>query len=1115
MRCGRYIGGPLTRAWRAFRSGCSVMIRFATAQNDNVDRSLQQDGADAPTAEAPFVELCVRSSFSGLTVEGVASGASTEHAAQGWPGAARPYEVVDRVAAFGQDTMALTDVNTIAGVVRAFIQGKEKGVRVIVGCEVWFDEGPVVLHVENHAGYTHLCELLTAARQAPDGSWLDKGELLLPLSLLLQRADGLWATVLPPFDNSAVVELKEAFGERLSVGVFVHKTPDDHPRQVWAQQLRDEHGIPWLATSRAMLTDRSQKALHDVLTCIRQNITLAQARQRLLPNAEAVLRSVDDMRELFAAHPEALWRTQEVADACQFELGHLKYAFPAEADEWETPQEKLERLTWEGACWRYSAMTTADLGDDVKQQLEHEFRLIRELDVAPYFLTVYDIVSIANEKGILCQGRGSAANSAVCYCLGITSIDPVKMGLLFERFLSVERGEPPDIDVDFEHERREEVIQEVYQRYGRNHAALIATCVGFRGKSSLREVGKVLGLSETITAKLSGQMWHSSIDEVDGSVGHERLRQAGVNPTDVLVARTFAIARQLKGHPRHLGIHVGGFVLTRAPMTTLSPVEPARMLDRTIVPFDKDDVEALGLFKMDVLGLGMLSCIRKGLDLLREHDDINYTLATIPDEDPIVYDALCQGDSIGVFQVESRAQMSMLPRLKPRKFYDLVVQVAIIRPGPIQGGMVHPFLRRRQGIEPITYPSPETKPVLERTLGVPLFQEQVMKLAIVGAGYTPGEADQLRRDMAAWKKHGRLMRHRECLIQGFVKRGIDADFAERLFEQIKGFGDYGFPESHAASFAKLVYASAWIRTHHHAAFACALLNSQPMGFYTPQQIVFDAQEHGVEVRPLCVNHSAWDCTLEREPTSDGRKGQLRLRLGLRLCKGLSEEEGRRLVNERQKDGRFDSVHGCSRRGELTLKAQQSLAASGAFDDLHTHRRGALWNAMVKQLPLLSVAGDDDVSQGLDAPSDFEVLQLDYAHSGVSLDDHPMRHLRAWLAGQLAEVPKWRRRELSTCGDANKQKHKSRTLVAGLVTGRQRPGTTDGTCFVTLEDESGMSNVVVWGRDFDRWRLHVVTAPFLVVDGIVEREGRVVHIISKEVLGVQPFSDFARKSRDFR
>lgn len=1084
---------------------------------------------DAPPAT--FVELCARSTFSGLSIHKPVEGASYAEAARGWPGAGQPDEIVERACALGYDTIAVTDVDTVAGMVRAFRRAKELNLRFIVGIECWLDEGPLILHAATMEGYTNLCALITESRKARlrddegddkgRGEWLDKFDVAYSLDEICQQNAGLFATALPPFDDAAVERLRETFGERLSLGVYRHQTPEDGWRWEWAKRLNARFQIPLLATGRPILVDAADKRFHDVLTCARMNIRLSEAGQRLMPNGCARLYSPEEMEAMFADAPEALARAREVADACVFELGEIKYAFPTEVIDGKTPQERLRTLAYAGACRRYRLTSVEDLDAAVRAQLEHELALIAELDVAAYFLTVYEIVEIARERGILCQGRGSAANSVVCFCLGVTSIDPVRMGLLFERFLSVERGEPPDIDVDFEHERREEVIQEIYRRYGRDHAAIIATCTCYRGRSAIREVGKVFGLTETVTGKLSGSMWRSALRELAGDAGEARLLASGIDVGSRVVRRVMEFADRIQGHPRHLGIHVGGFVLTAPKLSTLAPTEPARMENRTIIPFDKDDVEALGLFKMDVLGLGMLTCIRKGLALIDEHFGRAYDLATIPTEDPVVYDALCRADSIGVFQVESRAQMAMLPRLKPRSFYDLVVQVAIIRPGPIQGGMVHPYLRRRNGEEPVDVPHEALRPILDRTLGVPLFQEQVMKLAIVGAGYTPGEADQLRRDMAAWKRNGRLLRHRDRLIAGFRQRGIERDFAERLFEQVKGFGDYGFPESHAASFAILVYASAWIKTHYPAVFACALINSQPMGFYTPSQIATDAQEHGVVVRPASVQFSDWDCSLERDPDphrsgDDAKTAEpLRLRLGLRLVKGLGEEEGRRIEEERKARGTFKDVNDVLRRCRVSLKAQQALARAGAFDDITTHRRAAIWNAMVSQPPLLQYVRDVDVERAIEAPEQLDLLQMDYAHTGVSVDDHPMRHLRPELPDILRRLsPGLERQRCLTAKETAAVSHKTRAVVVGLVTGRQRPGTADGTCFVTLEDETGMSNVVVWGRDFERWRTAIVTSPFLAVEGVVEREGIVVHFIAKAVHGFRPQANLARRSRDF-
>jgi error-prone DNA polymerase len=1063
-------------------------------------------------ARSRFVELVARTAFSGITIEGIGpvDGPSLLHAEAAWPGAGQPEEVVARAALFGQDAIAITDVDTVAGVVRGHAEGKELGVRVICGAELWLDEGPLVLHAATPEGWAHLCEILTEARRD-----LEKDDVDHRLERVLSRAAGLWALVLPPFRASALPQLKDAFGERLSLGVAFHQVPEDQARLRFALEEGARHGIPLVMTARPFLVDKDDKRLHDVITCIRQHLTIDSAGQRLLPNARATLKTEEEMiaiaRSRIPRSPHsrsrdrewndreidrAIARSREIADACTFQLGELTYEFPkyrapgsgTRAGD-QSDDEILRRLTFEGAAWRYPE----GVPEEVRAQLEHELELIKDIRVASYFLTVKDIVDIAREKDILCQGRGSAANSAVCWCLGITSIDPVRMGLLFERFLSRERGEPPDIDVDFEHERREEVIQAIYEKYGRDHAALVSEVIAYRGRSAVREVGKAYGLTEAMTSRIADLMLHSSFREITKSQMRRALVQSDLDPDDKRIARTLEIAMRLQGQPRHLGIHVGGFVLTDPPITTLGPIEPARMEKRTILPWDKDDVDTLGLFKMDVLGLGMLTCIRKSIELLKQHRPEKFfqdlTLATIPPEDPAVYEALGRADSLGVFQVESRAQMAMLPRLKPRCFYDLVVEVAIIRPGPIQGGMVHPYLRRRNGEEPIDYPHESLKPILERTLGVPLFQEQVMKLAIVGAGYSPGEADQLRRDMAAWRKTGRLERHRARLLEGFEKNGISLEFGERLYEQIKGFGEYGFPESHAASFAILVYASSWLKTHHPAFFAAALINSLPMGFYAPAQIIADAQRHGVGTRPADVNFSEWDCTIDRSES-----GAFGIRLGLRLIKGLREETGKKIAEERRTHGPFLDVSDLVRRCDLDKKARHALARAGAFDTLATHRRAAVWTAMDKRPGLLKGLTDDDAAAVLGAPSSAEVLLLDYATTGLSLDDHPMMHLRPALPKKLGRVLDSR--------EVQSAPHGTRARTLGLVIGRQRPGTADGTCFVTLEDEHGMVNVIVWGRDFDRWRQTVVTAQFLLVDGVIERQGIVVHMIAKRVQAVR-------------
>ena len=1037
---------------------------------------------------SPFIELVARTAFSGITIEGIGAveGGSLLDAEAGWPGAGLPDEVIARAALFGQDAIAIADVDTLAGVVRAHSAGTEASVRVIVGAELWLDEGPCVLLSETAEGYAHLCEILTEAKRS-----LQKNDVAHSLARVLDRSKGLWAIALAPFDARALNDLRDAFGERLSLGVAFHSIPEDAERLSFMRKHAARLAAPLVMTARPFLVDRCDKRLHDVLTCIRQHLTLDTAGQRLLPNARAHMKSDLEMAAIARSRSvdrdleRAIMRTREIADACTFELGQLKYQFPTLGD----ADALLRAATFKGAQERYPE----GVPPEVRAQLEHELALIRELAVAAYFLTVKDIVDIARAKGILCQGRGSAANSAVCWCLGVTSIDPVRMGLLFERFLSKERGEPPDIDVDFEHERREEVIQATYEKYGREHAAMVATVICYRGRSSVREVAKVFGLSETVAGRIANLMSHASFEGATKDKCKQALIAAELNPDDRRIARTLELSSRLQGHPQNLGIHVGGFVLTRAPLTTLAPVEPARMDARTVLPWDKDDVDALGLFKMDVLGLGMLTCIRKCMDLLKLHRALTLTLASIPPEDPAVYDALCRGDSIGVFQVESRAQMAMLPRLKPRSFYDLVVQIALIRPGPIQGGMVHPYLRRRAGQEAIEYPHPSLAPILERTLGVPLFQEQVMKLAMVGAGYTPGEADQLRRDMGAWRKNGKLARHRDRLLTGFAARGVPRDFAERLYEQIKGFGEYGFPESHAASFALLVYASAWLKTHHPGFFACALLNSQPMGFYGPAQIVADAQRHGVAVRPVDVNHSDWHCTLE--PDEDTHA----LRLGLRQVKGLREDTGKKIAAARS----YADVSDLVRRLDLDKRARAVLARAGALDGLATHRRAAVWAAMDKRPALLRGLPDEDAAQELGAPSGRELLLLDYQTVGLSLNDHPMAHVRASLSGRVL-----------SSRDVMAAPAKSRVRVAGLVIGRQRPGTVDGTCFVTLEDEHGHVNVIVWGRDFERWRHTLVAATFLLFDGVIEREGIVVHVIAHGVQALQPQLSLPFASRDF-
>ena len=788
-------------------------------------------------------------------------------------GASHPEELVRRAAGLGHAALGIADRNSLAGVVRAHEEAKALGLRLVVGARLDLLDGigpgdnaakvggaSLLCFPEDRAAYGRLCRLLTIGkRRAP------KGQCHLREADLLAQGEGQLLIALPPAGPDAVEpgadfearlrRWREAFGDRLSLAASHLYRGDDARRLHALAAMAERTGVPLVATNDVHHHAPGRRRLQDVLSCIREGCTLATAGARLHANAERHLKRPAEMARLFARLPEALARSVEIAGRARFSLDELRYEYPDEtAPDGRPPQEELERLTWLGATERYGE----EIPEKVRAQLAHEFGLIAELGYAPYFLTVHDIVRFARARGILCQGRGSAANSAVCYCLGITAVDPGRLDLLFERFISAERNEPPDIDVDFEHERREEVIQYVYQKYGRHRAGLAATVIRYRARSAIREVGKALGLSLDTVGKLAGTVWGWSSE----AVNEAHMREVGLDPRDPTLALAMALAREIIGFPRHLSQHVGGFVITKGPLSEVVPICNAAMADRTNVEWDKDDLDALGILKIDVLGLGMLTCIRKGFELIARHHRKRFDLATVPAEDPAVYDMLCQADSIGVFQVESRAQMSFLPRMKPRDFYDLVIEVAIVRPGPIQGDMVHPYLRRRNGEETVDFPSDELRQVLGKTLGIPLFQEQAMRIAVVAAGFTPGEADRLRRAMATFRKTGQIHSFREKMVEGMVGRGYQRDFAERCFSQIEGFGEYGFPESHAASFALLVYVSAWMKRHYPAIFACALLNSQPMGFYAPAQIVRDARDHGVELRPVDVNRSEWDNTLE-------------------------------------------------------------------------------------------------------------------------------------------------------------------------------------------------------------------------------------------------------------
>jgi len=1039
---------------------------------------------------SPYVELVARSNFSFLR------------------GASAPSDLVRRAKELGHDTLAITDVHGLYGMVRALEACETAGLRLVVGAEVWLgadgaspnasDESVtrIVLHVQDLTGYQNLCRILTMAHAARPR---DQRHLArVSTESVCTHAAGLFAMLMVPGRGELPLNLADtaralhqAFRARFSLGTSIHKDGFDRQRLTRTLDLSRMLGAPVCATNDVAFAEASNKPVHDVLTCIREGLTLDEAGTLLLPNAESCLKSGHDMMELFSAHPEWIARGRSIAQACTFSMRELRYKFPSELRELASdasPQDlsadhALARLTKEGAMQRYPQGVPAH----VQAQVDKELSLIQKLEVAAYFLSVREVVQIARSKDILCQGRGSAANSAVCFCLGITAVDPARSSLLFERFLSAERREPPDIDVDFEHERREEVIQEIYARYGRHRAAMVSEVICYRGKSGLREVGKVFGLSIEQVDRLSSVLtyWDSA-----ANVRDVRLKEAGFDPYDGRVRAVLQLAQAIEGFPRHLSIHVGGFVLSAEDLSMVAPVEPATMPERTVIPWDKDDLDTLGFFKIDVLGLGMLTALRKALDAVKHDPRLAGAstaidrLASIPAEDPAVYEALGKADTVGVFQIESRAQMAMLPRLRPRAFYDLVVEVAIVRPGPIQGGMVHPYLRRRMGKEPAVSPHPILEPILARTLGVPLFQEQVMQIAIVGAGYTGGEADQLRRDMAAWKRNGRLERHKPKLLEGFLARGISSEFAERLYAQIQGFGEYGFPESHAASFALLVYASSWIKVHHPAAFASALVNSQPMGFYSPSTILQDAERHGVPLLPLDIQKSAWDVTEER---AEG--GSLALRMGLRIIKGLGQECGARIVAARTQRP-FVSVQDLAQRAQCDERTMRAIAESGALDGLVGHgRREALW-AVMPSAPkgLFEGLPVDGTEQPAFAPMPrAEQLVLDYERTGLSVADHPMRHVRPRLpTGSISS------RELAH------KKPKDRVQLAGLVICRQRPATASGVVFATLEDEFGFVNLVLWAKTFERFR-HVATgSSLLFVRGVVDRDGpkgEVIHVIA--------------------
>ncbi|MEO5615497.1 MAG: error-prone DNA polymerase [Cypionkella sp.] len=1002
-------------------------------------------------------------------------------------GASDASELAAMAHALGYDALGVADLNTMAGVVRMHAAVRKASLRPVIGCRLRLITGEEFLaYPSDRPAYGRLCSLLTKGkRHDAEGRWQTKGACDISLGDLAAHAEGVQLIALP---DGALARRLPALVHRLPtlryIAVSYLYRGDDRARINRLDRLAKANGLSILATNDVHYHAPDRRPLQDVMTCIREKINIHEAGFLLDANAERHLKSPTEMSRLFADWPHAIRATREVADACCFGLQELAYHYPLETvPAGETAQSQLEKLTWQGAAGRYPS----GVSQKVHDLLIKELQIISLKNIPQYFLTVYEIVLWARENGILCQGRGSAANSAVCFVLGITSVDPAEQELLFERFISIDRDEPPDIDVDFEHERREEVIQHIYAKYGRHRAGLCATVIHYRPRSAIRDVGKVMGLSEDVTAALAKTVWGSW----GTSMGEANSTEAGVDLTDPLMLRTLRLAEQMIGMPRHLSQHVGGFILTEGALHDTVPIGNAAMPDRSFIEWDKDDIDELGILKIDVLALGMLTCIRKCFELLKAHYGIEKTLATIEPNDKDTYDMLCRGDSIGVFQVESRAQMNMLPRLRPREFYDLVIEVAIVRPGPIQGDMVHPYLRRRSGAEAAVYPTPgpdhpqdELEKILKRTLGVPIFQEQAMKIAMDAAKFSSEEANQLRRAMATFRSRGTIEQLENLMVGRMIGRGYDAEFAKRCFNQIKGFGDYGFPESHAVSFALLVYVSSWLKCHHPAVFACALLNSQPMGFYAPAQIVRDAREHGVELRNADVNFSEWDNTLE--PSGN----RFALRLGLCQIDGVTRNAAELLLQGRSKP--FESLPDLAARAGLNGRTIRSLAAADALRSMALDRRAALWEARALRdapdLPLFQPGRDEGAEPLTSLPQMplCEHVVADYQTLRLSLKAHPMAFLRTSMTQQgfvcAADLP---------------HKPNGHCLkLAGLVLVRQRPGSAKGVCFITLEDETGVANLVVWPKVMAAFRKVIMTARLMQVTGRLQRDpvSGVTHIV---------------------
>ncbi len=1003
-----------------------------------------------------YAELCTMSNFTFLK------------------GASHPPELVARAKELGLAAIAVADTNTFAGIVRAHAAAKELDMRYVVAVRLSLKDMPDILaYPKTRAAYGRLCRLLTVGKRRTV-----KGGCELYLKDILEFGEGsLLALMYAEGFEAGFRKLKERFGN----AVFMALTPTYDGQDICrfraqAQKSKD-WGIPLAAMGDVLFHRGSRRKLADILSCIREKTTIDRLGRLAQKNSERRLKSEFEMRRLFKDYPEAIANTSIILEQCQFSLDELKYEYPDEVTNGLQPDERLRSLADAGLEWRYPDGVPLR----VQAMAEKELRLIAQLNYARYFLTVYDIVAFARSQNILCQGRGSAANSVVCYALGITEASPETISMVFERFISEVRNEPPDIDVDFEHERREEVIQHIYQKYGRHRAGLCATVIHFRTRAAIREVGKAMGLSEDSVSALSSQVWGWS----NKGIASERVAAAGLDATDERLKQTLELTQEIIGFPRHLSQHVGGFVITRGRLDELCPVENAAMDDRTIIEWDKDDIDVMGMLKIDVLALGMLTCLRKGFDLLRDWKGQDYALATLPQDDPAVYDMLCVADTVGVFQVESRAQMNFLPRMRPRTFYDLVIEVAIIRPGPIQGDMVHPYLKRRRGEEPVIFPSKALEPVLSKTLGVPLFQEQAMQIAVVAAGFTASEADQLRRALGSFRGPGTVQTFKDRFIEGCLSGGYDQDFAEAVFRQLEGFSGYGFPESHAASFALLVYASSWIKCHHPEVFCCALLNAQPMGFYAPAQIVRDARAHNVEVRPICAEQSFWDNTLE--PAGDGR---LAVRLGFRQIKGFKEEDGLWLSAARGNG--YRSIDAIWRRAGLSKRALSKLAEADALASYGLNRRDALWAVKGlggdQPMPLFEALGEGlpELPSHLPLMTRSEEVFEDYVATRLTLREHPVTLLSAQIGRRISALG------LRDTPDGRW------VWVTGLVITRQRPGTASGVIFLTLEDESATSNIVVWPKTFEANRKSVMAGRLLRVRGKLQREGIVTHVIASRI-----------------